>query len=96
MPSKVTDKDIKDLYQALLKLETPAECKKFIRDIATLKEIEALAERWKVVKMLDKDMSYRQIAEETGVSTTTITRVAHWLHHGEGGYRMMLDRIKKK
>lgn len=95
MPSKVSDKDIKDFYQALLKLETAAECKKFIRDIATLKEIEALAERWKVVKMLDKDMSYRQIAEQTGVSTTTITRIAHWLHHGEGGYRLMLDRIKK-
>jgi uncharacterized protein YerC len=39
-------------------------------------------------------MTYRQISEQTGCSTATITRIAHWLHHGEGGYRMMLDRVR--
>ena len=53
-----------------------------------------MAERWEVARMLAEEVPYRQISEQTGCSTATITRIAHWLHHGEGGYRMMLDRVR--
>lgn len=82
-----------DLFKAVLKLRTTGECEKFFRDLCTLKEIEAMAERWQVVKMVDKEIPYREVSVKTGASTATITRVAHWLHHGEGGYRMVLNRL---
>ncbi|MFA5843053.1 MAG: YerC/YecD family TrpR-related protein [Candidatus Gracilibacteria bacterium] len=82
-----------DLFKGVLKLRTAGECEKFFRDLCTLKELEAMAERWQVVKMVDKEIPYREVSEKTGASTATITRVAHWLHHGEGGYRMVLNRL---
>lgn len=87
--------DAKALFKAFLKLKTPAEVAKFMRDLGTLSEIGAMAERWQVVQRLNKGMPYRKIAKETGASTATVTRVAHWLHHGEGGYRLVLKRLQK-
>jgi TrpR-related protein YerC/YecD len=51
-----------------------------------------MAHRWQVARLLEKGLPYLEIAERTGASTTTVTRVAHWLRHGEGGYRTALDR----
>jgi TrpR-related protein YerC/YecD len=51
-----------------------------------------MAHRWQVVRLLERGLPYLEIAERTGASTTTVTRVAHWLRHGEGGYRLALDR----
>ncbi|MBU2524945.1 helix-turn-helix domain-containing protein, partial [Patescibacteria group bacterium] len=51
-------------------------------------------ERFKVVKMVDEGIPYREICKKVGSSTATITRVAHWLHHGEGGYKLVLERMK--
>lgn len=67
----------------------------FLRDVATLEELESLSSRWDVVLELHKGTSYRNIAQKTGVSTATITRIAHWLRHGEGGYQGALEKIKK-
>lgn len=83
------------LYDALLLLKNRDEASAFLRDLCTLPEINALAERFAVARMLAKDMSYRDIADVTGASTTTVTRVAHWLHHGQGGYRTVIERLKK-
>jgi TrpR-related protein YerC/YecD len=58
-----------------------------------LTEIHDIAQRWAVVRMLDSGMHYAQISRETGASTATITRIASWLKHGEGGYRAALDRL---
>lgn len=88
-------KEMKALYKAILQLDSPAECKKFLRDICTLSELNAMAERWQVAQMVDQATPYREISKQTGVSTATITRVAHWIHHGMGGYRLMLDRLKR-
>ena len=87
--------EIKNLCKALLSLKTPEECKKFLRDVCTITEMRAITERWQVARMIKEKIPYRKIAEKTGVSTATITRVAHWLKHGEGGYEIALKRRKK-
>lgn len=87
------NKALKELYGAILKLETTDECKKFFRDLCTISELGSMAERFAVVKMIDQKIPYREISKKTGSSTATITRVAQWLHHGEGGYKLMLKRI---
>lgn len=83
----------KALFKAVLQLKTPRECEKFFRDLCTLSEIEAMAERWEVVRLVQAGVSYREIAKQTGASTATVTRVAHWLNHGEGGYQLLLKRM---
>lgn len=83
------------LYTAILSLKTKEECALFMRDLCTVSELKALGERFEVAKRLAKDQSYRGIADETGASTTTVTRVAHWFHHGMGGYSLAISRIRK-
>ena len=80
------------LFAAIVSLETKQEMERFFRDLCTLSELEAMAHRWQVAQLLEKGLPYLEIAEKTGASTTTVTRVAHWLRHGEGGYRLALDR----
>ena len=75
-------------------METRDEVERFLRDLCTLAELEAMAHRWAVARPLDVGLPYTEVARKTGASTTTVTRVAHWLRHGEGGYRLALDRIK--
>ncbi|MBI4035013.1 MAG: helix-turn-helix domain-containing protein [Candidatus Chisholmbacteria bacterium] len=84
-----------ELYTAILKLKTPTEAARFFRDLLTLPEIREFSKRFQIAKALyRKDRSYAHIAKKLGVSTTTVTRVAHWLHHGRGGYKLVLDRLK--
>lgn len=81
------------LYEAILLLETPEECRDFLTDLCTPAELTALADRLEVAKMLLKDMSYRAISEEKGVSVTTVTRVARFLSQGSDGYRTIFKRM---
>lgn len=81
------------LLDAILRLETPDEAERFFRDLCTLGELRDLAMRWSVARLLDDGLHYAAISERTGASTATITRIASWLRHGEGGYRLMLDRV---
>src|SRR6201991_4016941 len=85
-------KEMKELFDAISALETRRELERFLRDLCTLSELEAMAHRWEVARLLEQGLPYLEIAERTGASTTTVTRVAHWLRHGEGGYRQALDR----
>ncbi len=89
-----TDKLLKSLYKALLSLNTPSECSNFLQDLCTPAELEALADRWEVVQLVDQGVPYRQIQQTTNVSTATITRVARALAHGAGGYRSLIDRLQ--
>ena len=82
------------LFDAILALEDPAEAERFFRDLLTIGELRDLALRWSVARLLDAGMHYAEISQRTGASTATITRIASWLHHGEGGYRLMLDRLR--
>lgn len=86
--------DTDALVDAILRLETSDEANRFIRDLCTLTEIREMAQRWAVVRLLDAGLHYAQISRETGASTATITRIASWLRHGEGGYRAALDRLR--
>ena len=88
--------EVKKLANALLSIKTEKDMINFLRDVGTLEEIREWANRWKVVQLLDKNIPYREIAEKTGVSTTTVTRIAHWLNHGESGYLAALRETKKK
>ncbi len=86
---------LQDLYEAIASIENPAEAAAFLRDLLTIAELTEFANRWQIVLMLDNGKPYAHIAKELGVSTTTVTRVAHWLNHGTGGYRKALERMKK-
>jgi TrpR-related protein YerC/YecD len=86
--------DTDSLIDAILRLESRDEAERFIRDLCTLGEIRELAQRWAVVRLLGAGLHYAQISRETGASTATITRIASWLRHGEGGYRAALDRLR--
>ena len=88
------DQKTADLFEAILKLKDGKECELFFRDLCTLREIRSMSDRWDVVQLLDRGISYREINKRTGVSTATITRIAHWLNNGEGGYQLLLDRLK--
>jgi TrpR-related protein YerC/YecD len=81
------------LMEAILRLETMDEAERFFRDLCTLGELRDMAQRWAVARMLDQGLHYARISQETGASTATITRIASWLRHGEGGYRLMLERL---
>ncbi|MGZ4390256.1 MAG: YerC/YecD family TrpR-related protein [Gaiellaceae bacterium] len=83
---------MREVFDAILSLESRAEVESFLRDLCTMSELEAMAHRWQVAQLLEKGIPYLEIAERTHASTTTVTRVAHWLKHGEGGYRLALDR----
>jgi TrpR-related protein YerC/YecD len=85
--------DLRRLSEAILALQTPDEVERFLRDLCTISELEAIGHRWTVAQLVDRGLPYLEIARRTGASTTTVTRVAHWLRHGEGGYRLALDRI---
>ena len=91
-----TNKKTDELFQAILLLKNIEECEKFFRDLLTLEEIKEFAARWQVAKMLNRGLSYREIADKTKVSTATITRVAHWLLYGMGGYELVLGKLKKR
>jgi TrpR-related protein YerC/YecD len=81
------------LCQALLTLKTVDECRDFLRDLCTPAELQALADRWTVVGLLQAGQPYREIAKQTGVSVTTIGRVARYLGSGHGGYELASKRL---
>lgn len=81
----------KALCSALVQCKTEEDMAAFLRDAATLSELQALSERFEVAKLLAQGITYREIALRTGASTTTVTRVASFLENGEGGYRKVLN-----
>ena len=87
--------DTNALFEAILRLETVADAERFFRDLCTLGELHDMAQRWAVVRLLHEGLHYAEISRRTGASTATITRIASWLHHGEGGYREMLERMTR-
>ncbi len=86
--------DTEALVDAILRLDDREDAIRFLRDLCTLGELHDMAQRWAVVRLLDEGLHYAEISKRTGASTATITRIASWLNHGEGGYREMLDRLK--
>ena len=87
--------DMRELFDAILRLDDRDEAAAFFRDLCTLGELRDMAQRWAVVRLLEQGLHYADISRRTGASTATITRIASWLHHGEGGYRRMVDRLRQ-
>ena len=83
------------LFQAILTLGSVEECRAFFRDLCTPAELQALADRWAVVGLLQQGVPYREIHKQTGVSVTTIGRVARYLTNGNGGYSLAAERLKE-
>ncbi|MGI5901282.1 MAG: YerC/YecD family TrpR-related protein [Desulfitobacteriia bacterium] len=97
----MVDERIKDdltdlLFEGILLLKTKEECYRFFQDIATVAEIKALAQRLEVARLLREDITYSKIAEVTGASSATISRVKRHLHYGADGYKIVLDRLAKQ
>ncbi|MBM7854260.1 TrpR-related protein YerC/YecD [Desulfohalotomaculum tongense] len=84
------------LFEAVLTLETIDDCYRFFEDICTVAELRALAQRLEVAKMLQANRTYSEIAEKTGASTATISRVKRCLNYGADGYKTVLERLAKK
>ena len=80
------------LFRAVISLKSAAECRNFFLDLCTPAELQALVDRWQVVELLEQGLTYRKIHDLTGVSVTTIGRVARFLTDGFGGYRTVIDR----
>ncbi len=86
-----------ELADAFATLRSRAEYRRFLRDLCTLSELEALAHRWQIAQLLDEGRSsYLEISERVGASTATVTRVAQWLRAGAGGYRVAPERMRRK
>jgi TrpR-related protein YerC/YecD len=93
-PSKLLEQKAEaGLCRALLALENPDEMRRFLRDLCTPAELQALVDRWRVVGLLRDGLTYRQINDQTGISVTTIGRVARFLADGNGGYLVAVQRL---
>ena len=78
-------------FEAILKLNDVDDCRKFFEDVCTIKEIQDIAQRLEVAKLLKDGCNYQSISKETGASTATISRVNKCLNYGSGGYRLVLS-----
>ncbi|MHB1627703.1 MAG: YerC/YecD family TrpR-related protein [Bacilli bacterium] len=91
---KLRDREVDQLFEAILKLETVEECYHLFDDLCTVGEVQSLAQRLEVARMLREGKTYSHIEAETGASTATISRVKRCLNYGADGYTLVLDRLK--
>jgi len=96
MKDKLKSKVVDELFDAVLTLKTRDECYDFFEDLCTINEILAMAQRIEVAKLLRQEMTYQDIAKETGASTATVSRVNRCLKYGNDGYELVLDRLNKE
>lgn len=84
------------LFEAIKNIETLEECYNFFEDVCSLSEIQSMAQRFEIAKLIDEGYIYEDIIEKTGASTTTISRIKRCLLYGAQGYRVALDNLKNK
>lgn len=94
--SKLESKEMDYFFNAILKLESIEECYRFFEDVATINEIKSLSQRIQVAKMLREKKTYTEIAEATGASTATISRVNRCLNYGNDGYNLVFEKLNKE
>ena len=94
--NRADEKSLNFLYDAILCLETKEECYNFFEDLCTIRELESMAQRLHVAKLLVEGKVYSTIVSETGASTATISRVNRSLQGGNDGYSIVFDRLKDK
>ena len=93
MNKKIKTEAVDHLFDAILTLKDPEECYKFFEDVCTINELLSLSQRYEVAKMLREGKTYLEIAEKTGASTATISRVNRSLNYGSDGYDMVFERL---
>ena len=96
MNSKIRTEAVDQLFRAILSLEDKEECYNFFEDLCTVNELLALSQRFAVAKMLKEKKTYLEIADKTGASTATISRVNHSLNYGSDGYELIFERMDTK
>ena len=96
MNKKIKTDAVDHLFEAILTLKTPEECYAFFEDVCTVNELLSLSQRYEVAKMLREKRTYLDIAESTGASTATISRVNRSLNYGNDGYEMVFSRLSQK
>lgn len=92
--SRLKNDEIDFLFEAILSLKTLEECYRFFEDVCTISEIKSIAQRLEVAAMLKERRTYIDIAQTTGASTATISRVNRSLNYGNNGYDIAFERIK--
>ena len=95
MQSKIQSPETDALFQAVLSLKTTEDCYRFFEDICTIKEIRDISQRLEVARLLKSGDTVASIAQRTGASTTTVSRVNRCLHYGAGGYDLVLSDAEK-
>ncbi len=90
---KLQTKTMQNFLKAVLALQTEKEALAFLRDVLTVEELMEASRRWQVAQMLAQDKTFIEIQEKTKMSSATISRINYWLHHGMGGYQLMLKRL---
>ena len=94
MNNKLKTDAVDHLFEAILKLQTKEECYNFFEDLCTVNELLSLSQRFDVATMLRDKKTYLEIAEKTGASTATISRVNRSLHYGNDGYELIFKRLE--
>ena len=84
-----------ELVVAFARLREPEKIAAFLKDLCTTNELDAMGQRLQVARLVDEAVPYQEISRRTGASTATVTRVAHWLRYGEGGYATVLKRGRR-
>ena len=92
---EINHEDTNALFSAILQLKTVDECRLFFEDLCTIPELKSMSQRMEVAKMLSKKLVYTDIAEKTGASTATISRVNRCINYGSGGYNLVINRLKE-
>ncbi len=93
--NKLTTPETEWFFKAILSLKTEEDCARFFEDVATIGEVQAMAQRLHVAKLLNDGFKYSDVAEATGASTATISRVSRCLTYGADGYKLVLGRLEK-
>ena len=87
---------IERLFAAFLQLKNTEECRQFLEDICTIKEVQDMSQRLEAAILLDQGVGYQAISDQVGISAATISRVSKCLNYGAGGYRQIIDRLKEE
>ena len=95
MSKTVKTEAVDHLFEAILTLQNKEECYTFFQDVCTINELLSLSQRYEVAKMLREKKTYLEIAEKTGASTATISRVNRSLNYVCDGYDMVFSRLEK-
>lgn len=94
--SRLRSPAVDQLFDAILSLRDREECYRFFQDLCTIREIQAMAQRFEAARMLREGHTYEEIVAATGMSTATISRIKRFVEYGSDGYTLVIDRLNQK